>query len=249
MASHYRKKGAELLHYLPASEYHPANTYFHFSFANYYDPDNMHYGVLRVVNDDDVKPHSGFDRHPHKDMEIVSYLVKGNLTHWDSATQVEDVLSRGHVQTVTAGNGVWHSELNNHDDWCRFLQIWILPPKQGLEVRYENHKFTDEDRENKLLHIVGSLQNDDDAPLHLNQDVNMFVSELTNSDAEVTYELKAGRQAYINSIEDGVNVEGIVTLDERDSLEVVGPMTLTFKAKEQHAHVIIIEMGEWADAQ
>ncbi|VFS57375.1 Uncharacterised protein [Kluyvera cryocrescens] len=116
-------------------------------------------------------------------------------------------------------------------------------------MRYENHKFSDEDRENKLLHIVGSLQNDDDAPLHLNQDVNMFVSELTDSAAEVTYELKAGRQAYINSIEDSVNVEGIVTLDERDSLEVVGPLTLTFKAKDQHAHFIIIEMGEWAEQQ
>ncbi|OUF42422.1 pirin family protein [Pluralibacter gergoviae] len=244
MATHYRKKPAEALHYLPASDYHPANTYFHFSFANYYNPDNMNYGVLRVVNDDDVKPHSGFDRHPHKDMEIVSYLVKGNLTHWDSATQEEDVLSRGHVQTVTAGSGVWNSELNKHDDWCRFLQIWILPPKGGLPVRYENHKFTAQDRQNKLLHIVGTLQKEDDAPLHLNQDINMYVSELTEASATVTYQVQTGRQAYINSIEDAVDVEGMAILEERDSLEVSGPATLTFRAGGNHAHFIIIDMPQ-----
>ncbi len=122
MTTQYRVKKGESLHYLPASDYHPADTYFHFSFANYYDPDNMNYGVLRVVNDDNVKPHNGFGRHPHQNMEIVSYVIDGQLTHWDSATQTEETLGRGHVQAITAGNGVWHSELNKHDEWCRFLQ-------------------------------------------------------------------------------------------------------------------------------
>lgn len=243
MTTQYRVKKGESLHYLPASDYHPAYTYFHFSFANYYDPDNMNYGVLRVVNDDNVKPHNGFGRHPHQNMEIVSYVIDGQLTHWDSATQTEETLGRGHVQAITAGNGVWHSELNKHDEWCRFLQIWILPPKQGLEVRYNQRKYQAEERENKLLHIVGSLNNDD-APLMLNQDVNMFVSELTNPTAEVEYQLQAGRQAYINNFEGEVNVKGIATLGKKDTLEITGPATLKFSTAKEQSHFIIIEMPE-----
>ncbi len=251
MNKQFRKINAEHLHYLPQSMVHPADTYFHFSFANYHNPDNMNFGVLRVLNDDDVKPQDGFDKHPHKNMEIVSYVVSGELTHWDSATDVEDTLGRGHVQTVTAGDGVWHSELNKHDEWTRFLQIWILPPKGDLPVRYENHKFAPEERQNKLLQIVGNLSNQDEVPLRLNQDINMFVSELTESDTEVRYTLKAGRQAYINNFEGSIEVKDYATLKERDSMEVVGPAELVFSAVDtsidnseavKASHFIIIEM-------
>ncbi len=244
MQQHYRKIGSEDLHYLPASMIHPANTYFHFSFANYHNPDNVRFGVLRVLNDDDVKPHEGFDKHPHQEMEIVSYVVKGKLTHWDSATDVEDTLERGHVQTVTAGAGVWHSELNQQDEWTRFLQIWILPPKNGLPVRYENRKFKLEERLNRLLQIVGNPSNQAQVPLHLNQDVNMFVSELTEKQAQVSYTLQAGRQAYINNFEGSVDIKDQLTLNERDSVEIVGPAELVFSATDAHAHFIIIEMAE-----
>ncbi len=244
MQQHYRKISSEELHYLPASRLHPANTYFHFSFANYHNPDNVRFGVLRVLNDDDVKPREGFGKHPHQEMEIVSYVVKGKLTHWDSATGVEDTLERGHVQTVTAGAGVWHSELNQQDEWTRFLQIWILPPKNGLPVRYENHKFEPDERRNKLLQIVGNPSNQEQVALHLNQDVNMFVSELTEKQAQVSYTLQAGRQAYINNFEGRVDIKDQVTLNERDSLEVVGPVELVFSATDEHAHFIIIEMPE-----
>lgn len=244
MQKHYRKIGAEDLHYLPASRVHPADTYFHFSFANYHNPDNMRFGVLRVLNDDDVRPHDGFDKHPHQEMEIVSYVVKGKLTHWDSATDVDDTLERGHVQTVTAGSGVWHSELNQQDEWTRFLQIWILPPKNGLPVRYENHKFDPEERRNQLLQIVGNLSNQEQVPLHLNQDINMFVSELTEEKGQVSYTLEAGRQAYINNFEGSVDIKDHVTLGERDSLEIVGPAELVFSATDETAHFIIIEMRE-----
>lgn len=243
MALQYRQIDAASLHYLPASAQHPADTFFHFSFANYYNPANINFGVLRVLNDDDVLPHSGFDRHPHRNMEIVSYIVSGKLTHWDSATEIVDTLERGHVQTVTAGNGVWHSELNQHDESCRFLQIWIMPPANGLPVRYENHKFETADRENRLLHIVGNPATKDDAPLYLNQDVNFYVSELTNREAQVSFSLQAGRQAYINSIEGTVAIDGVATLAERDALEVVGPAELQFSLADEKAHFIIIEMA------
>lgn len=243
MAPQYRQIDAQSLHYLPASPMHPADTYFHFSFANYYNPDNINFGVLRVLNDDDVIPHGGFDKHPHRNMEIVSYVVSGQLTHWDSATDVEDTLGRGHVQTVTAGAGVWHSEMNKHRENCRFLQIWILPPANSLPVRYENHKFGAADRVNKLLHIVGNPSNRDDVPLHLNQDVNFYVSELTDVDARVSFSLKPGRQAYINNFEGTVDIQGLATLGERDAVEIIGPAELTFSLAGEKAHFIIIEMA------
>ncbi|VAW67344.1 Pirin [hydrothermal vent metagenome] len=248
MQPHYRKISAEQLHYLPASPHHPANTYFHFSFADYCDPKNMNYGVLRVLNDDNVKPHHGFDKHPHENMEIVSYVVDGKLTHWDSATDTPDTLERGHVQTVTAGTGVWHSELNQQDEWTRFLQIWIIPPAKGLPVRYENHKFELQDRQNRLLQIVGHSTESKQPPLHLHQDVNLYVSELTERSAQVRYALPAGRQVYINNFEGKVDVriaeEGLLQLSERDSLEVNGPAELVFSAPQGHAHFILIEMPE-----
>ncbi len=243
MPKSYRKISAEQLHYLPASDQHPADTYFHFSFANYVNPDNVNFGVLRVLNDDDVVAGGGFPQHPHRDMEIVSYVVKGELTHWDSATDVEDTLGRGHVQTVTAGKGVMHSEMNKQDGKTRFLQIWILPPVPGLPVRYENRKFAPEERINKLLQIVGNVSNKDQVPLHLNQDVNFHVSEITNKEAKVSFSLKAGRQAYINNFEGRVNITDFPTLDERDSLEVVGPAELEFTSENGAAHFIVIEMS------
>ncbi|NMG45481.1 cupin domain-containing protein [Aromatoleum toluvorans] len=247
MSPQFRKIDASTLHYLPASDRHPADTYFHFSFADYYNPDNIQFGALRVINDDDVKPHGGFDRHPHRDMEIVSYVVGGKLTHWDSATNVEATIGRGDVQIVTAGTGVWHSELNRHDEWCRFLQIWILPPAANLPVRYAQRRFEPQDRLNRLLHIVGNTENRDEVPLYLNQDVNLYVSELQDPEARVSFTVQAGRQAYVNNIEGHVAVKGVTELAERDALEVVGPAELEFSLAGEHAHFIIIEMAESPD--
>jgi redox-sensitive bicupin YhaK (pirin superfamily) len=239
-----RKIPADSLHYLPASDLHPANTYFHFSFAHYFNPGNVRFGVLRVINDDDVMAHGGFHIHGHRDMEIISYVINGRLTHWDSATDEETVLERGHAQIVTAGTGVLHSELNNDDERCRFLQIWILPPAKDLSVRYAHRAFSAADRQNRLLHVVGSLSRADDAVLRLNQDVNLFASELTDSRAEVIFKLQAGRQAYINNVEGAARIEGLPVLETRDSLEIHGPATLRFRAKDSHAHFVIVEMPE-----
>jgi len=239
----YRHVDGQELHFLPASRIHPADTHFHFSFAHYHDPNRMGFGVLRVLNDDDVLPHSGFDRHPHRDMEIFSYVVSGELTHWDSATDSPAVLRRGHVQTVTAGTGVWHSELNRSDARTRFLQVWILPPAAGLPVRYENRAFEASERENRLLCIVGNMR-DAGAPLRLHQDVNVYVSELTRADATVEFSLQEGRQAYVNNFEGAVNIAGLPTLFERDALEIVGPAQLSFRANGSRAHFMIIEMPQ-----
>ena len=146
---------------------------------------------------------------------------------------------------MTAGIGVAHSELNKQKEWCRFLQIWILPPAQGLPVRYENRKFQLKDRENQLLKIVGNLATGNRAELNLNQDVNIFVSELTDPDGHIDFPLHPGRQAYINCIEGSLEINGYPSLGERDSLEISEPAELVFSAPMGPAHFIIIEMAEW----
>lgn len=239
----YRKINAEDLYYVEASDMHPANTQFHFSFANYYDPNNMNFGVLRVLNDDAVKPNSGFHTHPHNNMEIFSYVVDGQLTHRDSAGNKE-YLTRGHVQTVSAGTGLTHSELNEQDNWCRFLQIWIMPEAIDLPISYEFHKFAPEDRQNKLLNIISSTRDKNVAPLHVCQDVNAYVSELDDPTVMVSFKLEKGRQAYINCIEGEINIDGYPTLKERDSLKIWGESDLEFSLASANAHFIIIEMAQ-----
>lgn len=239
----YKKINAEDLHYLEASDMHPANTYFHFSFANYYDPKNMNFGVLRVVNDDNVKPQSGFGTHPHSNMEIFSYIVTGKLTHRDSVGNHE-ILSRGHVQCISAGTGLTHSELNEQDDWCRFLQIWILPEKNNLPIRYDIHRFALEDRNNKLLQIISGSKDRDIAPLYVCQDLNVYVSELTSKDKSLSFNLNEGRQAYIFCFEGGININQYPSLKERDSLKIYGPSKMEFTLSSGKAHFMIIEMKQ-----
>ncbi|NOY96824.1 MAG: pirin family protein [Chlorobi bacterium] len=237
----YKKINAESLYYLEASDMHPANTSFHFSFANYYDPNNINFGVLRVLNDDRVKPNSGFDTHPHREMEIFSYVVDGKLTHRDSAGNHE-ILSRGHVQCISAGTGLSHSEMNEQNDWCRFLQIWVLPAEKRLPIRYGLKKFSFEDRNNKLLHIISGTKNKGVAPLYLCQDVNVYVSELTEKNKRLPFTLAEGRQAYIFCFEGSIDIGEYPSLKECDSLEVFGQANLEFSLASDKAHFIIIEM-------
>lgn len=240
----YEKISGRDLHYSEASDLHPAGTHFHFSFANYYDPKNTGFGVLRVLNDDRVKPNSGFDTHPHMDMEIFSYIIDGKLTHRDSVGNHE-VLSRGHVQFISAGTGLTHSELNEQKDWCRFLQIWILPEKKNLPVRYGLKKFNPEERENKLFQIISGSKSKEKAPIHIYQDINVHVSELTKKDETLLFSLKKGRQAYVNCFEGRLNVNKEVTLDERDSMKIYGasPTEIEFSSVAGHSHFIILEMA------
>ena len=239
----YEKINGEDLHYLEASDMHPANTYFHFSFAKYYNPENMNFGDLRVLNDDNVKPHSGFQTHPHSNMEIFSYVVSGKLNHRDSAGNSE-VLNRGHVQCISAGTGVTHSEFNEQDYWCRFLQIWILPEAKNLPVRYDIHKYSVEDRKNNLLQIISSSKNKGQSPLYVCQDINAYVSELDNKNKKITFNLDENRQAYVYSFEGDINVDRFPSLKERDALKIYGKTNLDIMLASDKAHFIIIEMSQ-----
>ena len=212
---------------------------FHFSFAEYRNQNNMNFGVLRVLNDDIVHTKSGFDTHPHSNMEIISYVVNGEITHKDSMGNSE-TLKRGEVQYLSAGDGIYHSEHNVHkSDDLRLLQIWIIPPKAGLPRLYGSKRFEENERKNKLLNIVSST--DGNADIKIYQDVNIYVSELeTNKSLE--FEIKENRQVYFVQIEGRSNINEI-TLNAGEAMEIVDIKKIEIKALE-NSHFLFIEMAK-----
>ena len=212
---------------------------FHFSFADYKNYDNMNFGVLRVLNDDIIHSESGFEMHPHHDMEIVSYVVDGEITHKDTMGN-EETLKRGEVQYMSAGSGIAHSEHNRStSEDLRLLQIWIVPPKKNLQTLYGSYQYKKEQRENKLLNIVSSQ--DGSAAVKLHQDVNIFVSELEAGKA-LEFLISKKRQVYFVQIEGSSNINGII-LNNGDAMEVTQEASLDIKAIE-NSHFLFIEMVE-----
>ena len=209
---------------------------FHFSFANYYNPANVRFGKLRVLNDDLVQPGTGFDTHPHRDMEIISYVVRGELSHADSMNNQRS-LGRGDVQYLSAGTGITHSEHNLGDEVLRFLQIWLLPDKMMHTPNYGDHHFAWEDRLNQWLQIVSPKGGA--APIQLNQDANIFVTYL-EAGRTLDFEIKPGRQAYLVQIEGTSKVNGF-TLHTRDALEITQE-SITVSAGED-SHQLLIELA------
>ena len=168
---------------------------FHFSFAEYYNPQNINFGVLRVINDDLVAPQTGFSTHPHQNMEIISYLVNGELTHGDSMGN-KSTITRGHVQYMSAGTGVYHNEQNFGDETLRFLQIWILPDRAGHNPNYGDYRFSMEDRHNKWQHMVSSKEGD--APIKINQDANIYSLELDKGN-EISFPVSRRKTSLFSS--------------------------------------------------
>ncbi|WP_423801923.1 pirin family protein [Neobacillus sp. SAB-20_R2A] len=211
------------------------NSIFHFSFAEYYNPKNIHFGQLRVINDDLVAPGTGFNLHPHKEMEIVSYVVNGDLTHGDSMGN-KNTVTRGHVQYMSAGTGVFHSEHNLGSETLRFLQIWILPDRAGHEPNYGDYRFNWEDRHNQWLHMVSNKEGD--APIKINQDANIYSLELEEGKV-ISFPVSAGRQAYLVQIEGSSTINDL-SLNTRDAMEIVEE-DIQIKANET-SHILLIEM-------
>ncbi len=210
---------------------------FHFSFAEYRNPKNINFGVLRVLNDDIVHPVSGFDMHPHSNMEIISYIVNGEITHKDSMGNSE-TLKRGEVQYLSAGEGIYHSEHNLHkSDDLRLLQIWIIPPKGGLPRLYGSHKYKFEQRDNKLLNIVSSLNGNSNIKIY--QDINIFVNEF---DKAFEYKIQKNRQVYFVQIEGTSEVNGTI-LEYGDAMEIVDEEKLTINPQTK-SHILFIEMAK-----
>lgn len=216
------------------------DSHFHFSFAEYYNPDNIHFGILRVVNDDVIQPGAGFDTHPHRDMEILSYVVDGELTHADSLGN-KQTLTRGQVQYMSAGTGILHSEHNLGDNELRLLQIWILPDAKGYKPNYGGVRFHIEDRENKWLSIATGVKNKESkAPVRIHQDVNVYATSLTNRKS-VDFPLGKDRQAYLIVIEGSAGISGF-HLNARDAMEITGESANILP--DDTAHILVIEMAK-----
>lgn len=223
---------------------------FHFSFAEYSNRANQDFGVLRVMNDDLVQPRRGFGTHPHGDMEIVTYIVDGELSHQDSMGTKES-LGRGSIQFMTAGTGVRHSEFNDGDEPLRFIQTWIKPAARGLKPNYGSYKGNPEARKNQMHHLVSNVKDSSvSTPVEINQDVDAFASEIELG-KKVIHELPKGRQAYLLCIEGSVKVNGH-ELHKYDACEITGTggaleIEATGTEATEHgdlAHLLMFSMNE-----
>lgn len=212
-------------------------SWFHFSFADYADPAREHFGALRVINDDLIQPGTGFDTHGHRDMEIVSYVIDGSLTHADSMGNQRS-LTRGQVQYMSAGTGVRHSEHNRGKAVARLLQIWIFPDRQGHTPRYGDHAFEWAAREDQWLHLVSPEGGA--APVQIHQDANIYATALS-AGKTLDFALSPDRQAYLVLIEGEACING-ETLNMRDGLESIGN-PLAISAGPAGAHLLVIELS------
>ena len=176
-----------------------------FSFADYHDPAHMGFGPLRVINEDRVQPGTGFGTHGHRDMEIVSYVLEGQLEHKDNMGN-GSVIEPGDVQRMSAGRGVLHSEFNpSRDRPVHFLQIWIVPARTGIDPGYEQKRVSATDKRGRLRLIASPDGGDGTVTIH--QDANVYAALLDGAEA-ATHELAPGRRAYVHVARGSVYVNG-----------------------------------------
>lgn len=214
------------------------NTHHTFSFSSYHNPERMHFGVLRVLNDDTVSSGRGFGTHPHRDMEIISIPLEGDLEHKDSMGNTT-VIREGDIQVMSAGTGIYHSEYNkNPDRPVKFLQIWIFPNKKGVEPRYDQITLQPEKLRNRLQQILSP--NADDEGVWIHQDAWFHLGDLDKG-TELTYELKnSDNGVYAFVIEGNVTIEGR-RLNRRDGLGIEDAESFNIHA-DSDARVLLMEV-------
>lgn len=209
-----------------------------FSFADYYDPAHMGFRALRVINEDEVAGGGGFPPHPHRDMEIISYVLDGALEHQDSLGN-GSVIRPGDVQRMSAGNGVVHSEYNHSkDDQVHFLQIWILPERRGLEPSYEQKHFSAEERKNTLRLVASPDARD--GSVRINQDASLYVG-LLDTGHTVEHALAEDRHAWIHVARGAVKI-GDETLAAGDAAAISAPGEIVITASED-AEVLVFDLA------
>ena len=215
------------------------DTYHTFSFADYYDPQRIHFGTLRVLNDDVVKGGEGFGRHPHDNMEIISIPLKGALEHGDSMGN-KGVIEAGDVQVMSAGTGVMHSEFNADEaNPVNFFQIWVFPKKKNVEPRYQQMKLDFLQHKNELRQIVSP--NPDDEGLWIHQDAWFSIGSF-DKDAGQSYTVKQkGNGVFAMVIEGEFEVAG-QKLSRRDGLGIFDTDTLTIKSDKSGSQILIMDI-------
>lgn len=210
------------------------NAHYHFSFADYHDPARMNLGALRVWNDDTILPGAGFPMHGHRDMEIVTYIREGAITHEDSLGN-KGRTEAGQIQVMSAGAGILHSEVNAEAIPTRLFQLWIVPNQRGLPPRWETKPFP---RSHGKLEVMASGRPEDGA-VHLHQDARVLAAALDKGD-RVSHRLD-GRKAYLVPAKGSVTVNGQVVA-ERSGLVAVDEPTLYIQAAED-AEIVMVEVA------
>lgn len=213
------------------------NSHFSYSFAEYYDPNNTQFGVMRVLNDDIVQPLKGFGPHPHREMEIVSIVLTGQLKHEDSTGKTA-ITTFGGIQRMSAGTGVIHSEVNpSSAEEVNFLQLWFMPEENGLTPSYEKTSFDISRFKNNLLPVV-SKQINGEQVANIHQDLTIYLSDL-DADGEITFNQGKDRRIFFFVIEGEVTLNQDFLLEKRDSARITNTPELKIKANHNSRFMLI----------
>jgi redox-sensitive bicupin YhaK (pirin superfamily) len=209
-----------------------------FSFGDYYDPKHMGFGPLRVINEDRVRPGAGFPTHGHRDMEIVSYVLDGALEHKDSLG-TGSVIRPGEVQRMSAGTGVRHSEFNPSPDApVHFLQIWLLPDREGLPPGYEQKAFAETEKHNRLRLVAAPDGRDGAVTIH--QDARIYAA-LLDRDAELRHPLAPSRRAWVQVARGGVDANG-EDLRAGDGAAIEQEAEVSIRALTDDAEILLFDL-------
>ena len=209
-----------------------------FSFANYYDPERVHFGALRVLNDDSVSGGMGFGKHPHDNMEIISIPVSGDLEHADSMGNIA-VIRQNDVQIMSAGTGVVHSEKNrNHEKPVKFLQIWIIPKERNIEPRYEQKTFDPSARINKLQEVITPIKGGEG--LWINQDAWFHLGNFKQGNSSNYSFKQKGNGLYVFVLEGDVSIEN-QKLSKRDGLGIYDVDSVSIRA-DLDSEILLMEV-------
>ena len=215
------------------------DTYHTFSFANYYNPERIQFGALRVLNDDTIAAGTGFGRHPHDNMEIISIPLEGALEHKDSMGNLQ-IIQAGDVQVMSAGTGIFHSEYNrNKDKEGKFLQIWIFPNKMNVKPRYDQITLNPADRVNKLQQIVSP--NPDDAGVWIYQNAWFYLGKFDKG-KQTDYKIKLkGNRLYCFVLSGKFNIDGDL-LGLRDAVGIQNQDSVSIKSESDNSEILLMDV-------
>ncbi|MFJ5445572.1 pirin family protein [Methylobacillus methanolivorans] len=213
------------------------DSYHSFSFSSYQDPEHMHYSVLRVINEDVIAPSMGFGMHPHRDMEIITYMLKGELRHEDSLGN-GSVIRAGDVQRMSAGTGIVHSEFNASDrTQAHLLQIWLLPEKNGIAPGYEEKHFAAAQKQDRWRLIAS--RDGREGSLHIHQDVELYATVLTENQ-QLEYSVSPGRSVYLQVARGSIALSGLL-LEAGDAAKVDAQQQIEITAGEE-AELLLFDL-------
>ena len=215
------------------------DTRHHFSFADYYNPERMHWGQLRVWNDDTIAARSGFPPHPHRDMEIITYVRKGAITHEDNLGN-RGRTTAGDVQVMSAGTGIAHSEMNEEDQSTQIFQIWIMPDEKGLPPTWGTKPFPKGERSGSFITLASGLANDSEDALTIRANARLVAATLTAGQS-AEYHIAPGRKVYLVPASGQIDINGVVA-KAGDGVAVSDERLLTVSA-QQDSEIVLVDVA------